>query len=375
MRGIRKTFLGAAIAATVFSTSGANACSTCSSAGSLNSDIGTYSTDVQGGFRSAAQTTADTIETVTVGFTSSANQIASNGQDIVAAIQANARVLGMELTMSREAQLRLLDGLKESMEALERSAMMADSAQEIAETYGPENVPTALCNAWSRIDARQQAEEAAARIMADHREKQIEDRADEFRVSLGDAFTADLVSVNSQDFSEVEAEIALEQISIITGERSFPVSPDIIALQALDPGSATPQTQQVMAAWLRTANASSDVAGQVAKRVKPDVQDENGLRVGDVSIMSDLWSAVSEGVSGEGNIEDGSASRATLLRSIAHRGGVSNRIRMEQLEATLARVRLGSSQLGYMNENAMRHLDEFFARERASASSRGGRRE
>lgn len=366
MRGLRHTVLSVAIAASAFSSGTAFGCTTCSTAGSLNGEISSYGTDVQSGFRDALQSTADTIESVTVGFTSSSNDIRQNGQDVVAAIQANAQAVGMELVMSREAQLRLLDGLKESLEALERSAMIAESAAEIAETYGPENVPSGLCNAWGRIDAREQAQEAAARIMEQHRQRQLDDRADEFRVPVGEAFTSGLVSVTSTEFTETEAEMALEQVALVTGERSFPVSPDVIALQALEPGAASPQSQQVMAAWLRTANASSDVASQIAKRVKPDIDGEDGGRIGEVSVMSDLWSTVSEGVSGATNIEDGNVSRATLLRSIAHRAGVSNRIRYEQLEASLARVRMGASQLGYMNEDAMRQLSDYFDRERGN---------
>lgn len=364
MRGLKHTLLSVAITASALSSGNVFGCTTCSTAGSLNGDISSYATDVQSGFRDALQSTADTIENVTVGFTSTSNDIRRSGQDVVAAIQANAQAVGMELLMSREAQLRLIDGLKESLEALERSSMIAESAAEIAETYGAENVPSGLCSAWGRIDAREQAQEAVARVMKQHRQRQLDDRADEFRVAVGEAFTVGLVSVNNTEFTEVEAEMALEQVSVVTGERSFPVSPDVIALKALEPGGASPQSQQVMAAWLRTANASSDVASQIAKRVKPDVEGDNGI--GEVSIMSDLWSSVSEGVSSSSNIEDGSASRATLLRTIAHRAGVSNRIRYEQLEASLARVRMSASQLGYMNENAMRQLSDYFDREGAN---------
>lgn len=346
------------------------ACPTCSNVGGLSSDVSGYASEVTSGYQNAADTTNQTIENVTVGFTSSATQISQNGQEVVAAIQANAQQVGLELEMTREAQLRLLDSLKNSLGALEQSAMVARANKEIAETYGPENVPAILCNAWGRLEAREQAQAVAEEILKDHREKQLADRADEFRVPVGDAFLTDLVSINSSEFSEGQAEIALEQIGMITGERSFPVSPDVIALQALEPGSGTQDKQQVMSAWLRTANASADVAAQVAKRVKPTVEGENGPQMGEVSEMSDLWSAVSEGVSADAAIEDATATDAALLRTIARSQRVSNKIRYEQLEATLARVRMSASQLGYMNEDAMRKLSDYF--DRSQSTSRGG---
>lgn len=340
----------------------------------LCTSLGEYGTDTNTGIAEATQALAATAADVSQGFAANTQAIVTNGNNIVSALNASANTMTTEFARSNESRSRLLEALRTSMEELERSRLVAEANKEAAESHGEENLPMELCEAFSRREERELAKQTATRLVTEHKERQLEDRAEEYRSEVIDPYSANAVSVADSTYTEQSALMAMEQASVLTGEKSFPVSPDLVAAQQAQSGDSNPEAVQLMSAWLRTSNASTDLATQISKRTKPTVEGESGPQPAEHSLIGDLWAEVESTVSPEAAADDTSASEVDLLRRIARRTGVNNRIRLEQLENQFAMARMSASQLGYLNEKAMRDLSAYLEGEavRTSVSNGGG---
>lgn len=346
------------------SSQSVNACTICE-------DVAQYGSSVAESITSSGDSIVSTTETVAKNYADTAKALLESGDRIVSAINASSNTVSAELLRSGESRARLLEALKTSIEQLEKSKFIAETNKEVAQTFGAENIPVELCEAFGRAEARELATETARRLVKENEERQIQERYEENRTQITDPFSSNAVSISALEFSEDEAKIAMEQASILTGERSFPVSPDVIMNIATRGGGGSDQAMQVMSGWIRSSNASQDLASQISKRTKPNDKSE-GSTTDSLSLMGDLWEDVKNGIEQDAAIQDASSTKAALLRTIARRGAVSNKIKLEQLEVKLALARMNASQIGYLNEQAIGKLKPYLNSQAAkSAVERG----
>lgn len=328
---------------------GSYACTICQ-------DVGEYGTSVTESIADAGRSVTSTTNQIASNYTSTSNALIQTGENIVAAIMASSNSVTLEMSKSDEKHSRLMEGFKDSLEQLEKSKLIAENNQKVAETYGPENIPRELCEDFSRSLAREDAKELVSQLLTEKMERQIEERAKENRVQIVDPFTAASVSISSTTFTEEDSKLAMQQASLITGEMAFPESPDVILNRATNSGGNSETAANVMSAWIRSSNASREISNQIAKKTVPAVPANEGEEP--VSVYGDLWKSVELAANQDANIADASGSSASLLRSISRRLSVSNRIKLEQLETLMASARITSSSIGFMNERAISQLKQ-----------------
>jgi hypothetical protein len=318
-------------------------------------DVGQYGTSVTNSVANAGSNIASTTQSLATGYASTANALMTSGDSIVAAIMASSNSVTFEIEKSSQSQARLLDGLRSSIEEMERTKIVAENNLHVAETYGEQNIPRELCEDFSRNTARAAASTLSTSLIESNIEKQINDRKKEDRTQLVDPYTAGVVQLSSPEFTEEEAKIAMDQASVMSGEKSFSISPDVLLTMTTANGGASDSAASVMGAWMRTSNASQEISNQIANKTTPKAVSGAGEPI---SVYGDLWRSVELASNQDANIQDASASQATLLRSLARRISVSNRIKLEQLETQMGIARISASQIGYMNERAMDSIRE-----------------
>ncbi|UUA75128.1 hypothetical protein [Cellvibrio sp. QJXJ] len=330
-------------------------------------DVGEYGTSVTQSIASAGNSITSTTNQIAQNYTSTSSALMQTGDSIVSAITASSNSVTIELAKNAEIQSRLMEGFKGSLEQLEKSKLIAETNQKVAETYGPENIPAELCEDYSRTGARQDAKEIVETLIQLNSQRQIEERMEENRTQIVDPYTANAINLSSASFTEEEAKIAMEQASVVSGERSFPVSPDVLLNQSTTGGGGSKSAEQMMSAWIRASNASQELSNQIAKRTIP--KSENAAQDGTeaISIIGDMWKAVEQSSGQDANIQDSSNTGAGLQRSISRRVGLSNRIKLEQLETQMAIARINASQLGFINERALSQLQSAQAQTDASS--------
>lgn len=313
-------------------------------------DVGQYGTSVTNSIADSGSAIASTTKTLASGYASTSNALMTTGDSIVSAIMASSNAVTLEIGKSTESQARLLEALRSSIEELERTKIVAENNLHVAETYGEQNIPRELCEDFSRTSARAAAATLSVNLIDSNVLKQIAERKKEDRTQMVDPYTAGVVQLSSDRFTEEEARIAMDQASVMTGEKSFPISPDVLVTLASSNGGASDTAASVMGAWMRTSSASQEISSQITKKTTPKA---DGTTEELVSVYGDLWRSVELSANQDANIQDASASQAMLLRSIARRVSISNRIKLEQLETQMGIARISASQIGFMNERAM----------------------
>lgn len=331
-------------------------------------DVGEYSTSVTESVADAGNSIVSTTKTIAQNYASTSKALLQSGDTIVSAINASSNSVTTEMVKSAEANARLMEALKESIEQLEKSKLIAENNKKAAETYGEENIPFELCEDFSRSAGRLDAHEIAKNLIDFNKKRQVEERQKEDRTLIVDPYVASAVNITSNTFTEVEAKIAMEQASIVSGEKSFPISPDVLMALSNEGGGQSDSATSMMSAWIRTSNASQEIASQIAKKTVPD---EAPIGSGDkepISIYGDLWKSIENSSNQEANIQDSSVTQANLQRSIARRSTVNNRIKMELLETMLATARINASQIGFLNESALSKIKESDLQKQTKAS-------
>lgn len=334
-------------------------------------DVGEYGTSVTQSIADAGSSITLTTTQIGSNYTSTSGALIQTGENIVGAIIASSNSVTLELAKSDEKHARLMEGFKDSLEQLEKSKLIAETNLNVAETYGPENIPTELCEDFSRSLAREEAAALVTELLKENQARQVAERVKENRTQIVDPFTSTAINISSPTFTEEDSKLAMHQASVITGELAFPESPDVILNRATNSGGSSDTAAQVMSAWIRASNASKEISNQIAKKTVPASTTETNEE--SVSVYGDLWKSVELAANQDANIEDASGSSASLLRSISKRLSVSNRIKLEQLETLMATARINSSVIGFLNEGAISKLSQSTGQLRAnSAISRQG---
>lgn len=338
-----------------------SACTTCS-------DVGSYGSDVLSDISSANQEVTNTTTDVAEGFAATSNALTLTGQSIVSAIEASTSTVVIEHKRASEIRTNLLQALVDSLTDLEKSRHTAEVQQEVATTYGRENIPVSLCDAYARAESREEAEQTAARLVTEHRDKQIERRGEEFREQVVDPFTRSTLSLGQTEYTEADAPDAMERAAVVSGEASFPVSPDtvLVGTTGQTGGSLSTEGMQYMTAWLRSSEASSDLASGIASRTRP--LDESGSAAETISVMGEIRQEVLDDLTPDRITEASNATPAALLRITARRQALNARLRLEQLNKQMASARSEVMQLGFLNEQAVAELKDFI-----DSDTRGGK--
>jgi hypothetical protein len=329
-------------------------------------DVGEYGSSVTQSIAEAGRSITSTTSQIGSNYTSTSSALIQTGENIVGAIIASSNSVTLELAKSDEKHARLMEGFKDSLEQLERSKLIANTNQSVAETYGPENIPRELCEDFSRSVAREEAAALVTELLAENQERQVAERVKEDRTQIVDPFTSTAISISSPTFTEEDSKLAMQQASVITGELAFPESPDVILNRATNSGGGSDTAAQVMSAWIRASNASKEISNQIAKKTVPAIPADDNEEA--VSVYGDLWKSIELAANQDANIEDASAGSASLLRSISKRLSVSNRIKLEQLETLMATARINSSVIGFLNERAISQFSQNTGQLRANSA-------
>lgn len=328
----------------------AQACPTCVKTTEFGTGV---ATDLAGSLEATSTTMSD----VQQGFSDTSQALTDTSDEIVGAIMAASSSISTEIVLASEVQVRTLEAFKNKMEAVSQTRLIADHNLHVAETYGAVNVHSSECIPFSVY--RDPA--LISEMMEANRARQLEDRSREFRSEMLDYSVVSVTTLGDTVYTEGDGELAMEQASLITGESAFPISPDIIMeISTRDAGEGGQASVQLLSAWLRSSTAGSDLASQIAKRVRPEAPEGAGTEAEKpaVAMMEELWGMTEKGMSTGGILEDSNASEAKLLRGIGRRGALSNKIRLEQLENLLAVNRASAAQVGYLSDHAMEKLDE-----------------
>jgi len=348
---VTKNYISLFIAATLF-VGVPRAWATCTAC----SDTLDYGTGV---ISDTANTTGDITSftsDMTSGFTDTAQALQTTGDDIVSALMANASEVSMEVDKASTKRTGLFEALQNSDERLSKSRFVADNNMHVAMTQGPENIHSSLCSPFSR----ETDHEMVARLLNEHRVRQIEERTDDFRVRTSDYSVAMGANIGDNIYTPMMADVAMQQASLITGENSFPVSPDTMAaMAAKGSGGYNKSTSQLINAWVRSSSAGMDLAASIAKRTRPNIDPEAEDNAPQpMAIFEELWVDVEGSMSLGGIKEDSSATEAKLMRAIARRGALSNKIKLEQLENSLSIARMSGAQVGFLAEQALARMDK-----------------
>lgn len=322
--------------------------------------IGSYGSSVNSNINSATSATLNTTQSVTQAYTETAKSLYDTADTIVAAIQASSSTVSTEVIRASEAQTRMLEVLKNRLEQIAQTRLIADTNIESERTHGPQNIHSDACISLRNKDVRDQAVAVGREVLQDFRVRQERTRASDFRGQFVDGNLLSMADLQAKTYRQGDAEVALEQVVLVTGESAIPVSPDTVAaLASASVGNTSPESIQLMAGWLRTSAASREVAQQIAKRTRPELPEDQQPVQGQepFSEMEEMWDASTRALSMGAIIEDADAGEIKLLRGIARRQSLNNKIRLEQLENALSIARLSASQLGYLAEQSF-HLSK-----------------
>lgn len=284
------------------------------------------------------------------GFASVNQQLNLTGGDIIAAFQALGSSIEMEMKRSTELTTSIIQAQVAADERLMRSLLIAENNVEVAKNYGAANIPSSACRGYKNAKLRQEAKKVAATLFNNFTKNQLKARREIDGKPEINGLADIPVSLSSNKYDEISAQVALSRLSYISGEKSFKVSPDeMMAIAVLQPVGASHEAVNSYAAWVRAAIVSSDGAKQVAKRTAPAPTEENP---DPKSLIGELWSETEKSNDISTIVELSKSSELKLLRTIAREGALGNKISMERLGLLLASNRAKSGQIGFAAQAA-----------------------
>ncbi|MDQ2077528.1 hypothetical protein [Marinimicrobium sp. ABcell2] len=284
-------------------------------------------------------------------------------QQTVAAHQAHAQTVSMEMTANREVELRLHEGLKDSMEALAQSRMIANETYRIANDYGPENVSrtsrdvagmqAVTLSRHSRVDGAETEEPRdPIAVTSDFMVQTVQNRASEFlREILREQETPeDAFQLIATFMSNIEAGFADRVIredmwdEAIAIRRAMAVPPGVYrGLRDQDLFGHDPAGYRRVSARARTA--AEFLAWEMALR--SEIETEAGA----TSLLNFIRSNVEQAYStAESLTADVNSGERTLLNTIAAQEAMGNLIDMLILEAESYGNTIEAAKIGVYND-------------------------
>lgn len=284
-------------------------------------------------------------DAIDLGFETQETAITLTTQQTIAAHRAHAQSVSMELTANREVELRLYEALKDAIESLAQSRVMAEQAKRIADDYGPENVSrasqslagmqSAKLSRHSRVDGTEELEPGeAVAVTSDFMLSTVNRRAGEFfREILREHETPeDSLELIATFMSNIEGGFA----DRILFEDSWEEAVAIRRAMAVPAGVYGGLRDQDLlghdAAGYRRVSARSRTAAEFfawEMALRSEIETDAGA----TSLLNFISTNVEQGYStAEALIADVNSGERTLLNTIATQKALGNLIDMLALE-------------------------------------------